>query len=296
MGILLRWKIPTDSDVIYDYAYIYRSDSEAGTYSDLANQAISDNVYFDEDGTTTKWYKVRFYDSANTKWSTYSDPMQGGTFYGYCSIDDVRMLTGLASTDVTDSQLYDLLQFAMAQLNAEINVKIVRELIEYIDEVRENDIDSSNTTYYVKFWKDYYIGDIDNDGSVDTTDITVYQVDADDVETELTVSTITPDEGKFVLSSAPDSSVDLYVTYVRAPLDEDTPHQMIKLACAQLVAALSFTRLDAKKIRSFRIGKVAVTKQSDAYNTFYNQYRRTINDINTLCETGEGKVIITKRE
>jgi len=295
MGILLRWTIPSEADVTYDKTYIYRADSKTGTYTQIAVQDISDNVYFDKEGTTSHWYKIRYYDSQNDVWSSYSEPLQGGTFYGYCSIDDIRMISGLTSSEISDSQLYDLLEFAMAQLNSDINVKIVREKIEWLDDVRENKINGENKTYYVKYWKDYYIGDLNNDGTVNTDDVIVYQVDANDVETQLTVSSVSPEEGKFELASAPESTVELYVTYARAPLDEQTPHPLIKLACAQLTAALAFTRLDAKKLRSFRVGKIAVTKQSDAYNIFYNQYRRTINQINILCETGEGKTIIKKR-
>jgi len=40
MGILLRWKIPTDADVTYDKTYIYRSDSKTGTYTQIAVQDI----------------------------------------------------------------------------------------------------------------------------------------------------------------------------------------------------------------------------------------------------------------
>ena len=296
MGILIRWKISTDSDVTYDKTYIYRADSEGGTYAELTNQNISDNVYFDKDGTTSKWYKVRFKDTANNVWSDFSESMQGGTFYGYCTISDIRNLCGLTTTDISDSILYDLLQFSMAQINADLNVNIVREKVEYIDDTRENLIDDSNTTYYVKFWKDFYLGDLDNDGDVDTSDVEVIGVDSDDVEHALTVSSVTHDEGKIVLSSAPPSTYKLYITYARSPVDESTPNTLVKLAAAQLTAALSFTNLTAKNVSKFRVGKIAVTQQSEGYEKLFSAYQNTLNRIRRFgVEIGEGKIIIAKR-
>lgn len=288
--------MPTDSDVTYDKTYIYRAATETGTYTELASQNISDNVYFDKTGTTSDWYKVRFKDSVNNVWSDFSESMQGGTFYGYCTIADIRNLSGLTTTDISDSVLYDLLQFSMAQVNADLNVNIVREKVEFIDDVRENDIDGTNKTYYVQFWKDFYLGDLDNDGSVDTSDVEVIGVDADDVEHALTVSSISHDEGKIVLSSAPPSTYELYITYARSPIDESTPNTLLKLAAAQLTAALSFTNLTAKNISKFRVGKIAVTQQSEGYEKLFLAYQNTLNRIRRYgAETGEGKIIIAKR-
>lgn len=199
-------------------------------------------------------------------------------------------------SDIATAHKTALIGHCTAILNSDINVKIIREKVEWIDETRENDIDGSNATYYVKLWKDWYLGDLDDDGDVDTSDVTVYQVDSDDVETELTVSTITHDEGKIVLDSAPDSSVDLYITYIRAPVDESTPAKILKIALAQLVAGFAFTKIDPQKIARFRVGKVSITKQSEGAEVFMKQYQKTINRIKErFLEAEEGEVPVLVR-
>lgn len=199
----------------------------------------------------------------------------------YCIYTDVRAISGLTQTEISDADLTALIAYAIVQLNADINIKIIREKVEWLDDTRENNIDSSNATYYVKNWKHHYLGDLDNDGDVDISDVEVYLVAPGGTETVATVSSVTHDEGKIVLSAAPTSSNAsiIYITYAASPVDESTPDSRIKLACAQLTAALAFTRIDAKKIAGFSIGKIKVTKQSQAFDIFYNQYLRTVNRI-----------------
>lgn len=199
----------------------------------------------------------------------------------YCTYTNVRNLSGLTASDISDSDITTLISFATTQLNADINIEIVRERVLWIDKTRENKIDSSNTTYYVKNWKMYYIGDRNNSGSVTIADIKVILVNNDDEESEATVSSITHDEGKFVLSTAPTSSTanEMYVTYVISPVDESTPHSLITQACSFLTAAYAFTRIDAKKIAQFSIGKVRVTRQSQAFDIYYKEYQKVLNRI-----------------
>ena len=59
----------------------------------------------------------------------------------------------------------------------------------------------------------------------------------------------------------------------------DPPHSLVKLACAQLAASLCYTRVDVGKIQSFRVGKVSVMRQSEAFTIFMRQYYDTINQI-----------------
>ncbi len=271
MGILLKWKIPTDSDVSYDKAYIYRSTSKTGTYTEIANQSISDNVYFDIDGTTSNWYKVRFYNSSTSDWSDYSEPLQGGSFYGYCTVDDVRKLSGLTSSEISDSDLFDLISFAQAQINSELNYTVHNEEIAWISNEKDNTIDGSNTTFYVKDVNDngYYLGDMNNDGIVDENDVEVYSVDNEGNRTNYTVSSVDPELGQFVLTSAPSSNESVYVTYAVCPTNVNEPDYLLRMATAQLASALAFTKIDAKKIQGFTIGKIKVTRQSQAFQTFF---------------------------
>lgn len=278
MGILLEWARPS-TESTYDTVYIYRSTTESGTYTELANQAITDNTYFDIDGSDSSWYKIRF-ELAGT-YSAYSTAMKGNTFTTYCQVNDIRTLTHLNTTDITDASLYDIIKLAMAQLNADINVKITREYIEYIDDTRQNKIDGSNTTYYIKNWSGKYLADSDNDGDVDTSDITVYAVASDGTETEATVSTITPNDGKFVLSTAYDSSYKLYVTYEWAYASEYTPDTLVRLACANLAASYAFAKINIGKAPTVQFGNVRVYRHMDSFKEFEKKYRDIVNQINT---------------
>jgi len=198
----------------------------------------------------------------------------------YTSLTEVRLLTNLTTGDISDSDITNLVPQATYQLNADVNKREIREKIEYIDKTRENNINSSNTTYYVKNWKGKFIGDFDNDGDVDTSDITVYQVASDGTETELTVSSITPDGGKFVLSSAPSSGVNLYVTYCWSYEDEETPSKLIELACTNLTAALCFEKINRGLSPLQVFGNIRLTRDMNAGNVFFREYRNIVDKIN----------------
>ena len=283
MGILLRWRLPDLDEVTYNKTVIYRASSQTGTYTQIAVQDISDNTYFDQSGATSNWYKIRFRggSAGSYFYSDYSDAMQGGTWRGYCSPDDVRLLANLSSTDVSDSTLYDIITFAMAQLNHEINSKIIEETIEEIDSTRENKIDGSNKTFYVKKSFNWYIGDLDDDGDVDTDDIEVYEYDSDGNRTQMTVSEIYPNEGKFVLSSAPSSGSTLKVTYTYAPVSESDPHPLLRQACAYLAASLAYTRIETGYYEKLQLGKLTLQNMTSGFTKHFNQYQRILHYLKT---------------
>lgn len=197
----------------------------------------------------------------------------------YCTASEVRTLTGITLSDVSDSDLNEFISYAVQELNHAISVKVVRERVDRIDNTRTNTIDGSNTTFYVKHWKDYYIGDLNNDGTVDENDVIVYLVSGDGTETKATVSSVSPSEGKFVLASAPQSGVKMYVTYCYTPYDVSEPHALVKLACIYLTAALVYSRIDARKIQNFSIGKLKIGKQSQAFEVYYRKYMQIVNQI-----------------
>lgn len=210
----------------------------------------------------------------------------------YITATEIRKFVSLPS-EITDSQLTDLIPYCTSILNSDINTKIIREEPKWIDETRENDIDGSNKTYYVQNWKNWYLGDLDNDGDIDIGDVIVIERDASDVESSKTVSSVSHNEGKIVLSTAPASGNEVFITYSRAPIDESTPDNMIKVAMAQLVASYVFLRIDAQKIAKFRIGKVSITKQSEGFEYFHAQYDKTLNRIrDKFFEAEEGEVLI----
>ncbi len=197
----------------------------------------------------------------------------------YCAYGDVNLMTNITSSDVANADVTSLIAEATSIVNGDLNTRIVRERISPIDNTRKNEINGSNTTYYVKKWEKY-IGDDDDDGDVDTSDITVYQVASDGTETTLTVSTITPNDGKFVLSSAP-SGVDLYVTYNWTLVSVSDPHALVKQACVFLTAAFCYEKINRGMSPQQVYGNVRFMRDMQAGNEYYKRYQDVISKINS---------------
>ena len=196
-----------------------------------------------------------------------------------CTSTDLYLLTNLTISDVSSTDATSIIEHATVELNRLINTKITRELVNYIDSTRENKIDSSNTTYYVRNWKKY-LADMDNDGDVDTDDIKVYQVDSNGDETELTVSSITHDEGKFVLSSAPTTGVRLYVSYEYALKDVSTPDNIVKLACTFLTASYCYGKLNIGRSPKTKFGNRSLERDMNSPEYYRNLAHSLIQNIN----------------
>jgi len=197
----------------------------------------------------------------------------------YCTASDVRTISGLTTSDISDNDLTTLISYATAQLNKDIQKYHYDEKVLYIDTEKENKIDGENTTFYTR---NTWIGDYNNDGTIDGNDIYAYTVDSEGTRTEYTVSSINDSRiGKFTLSEAPSNTEVLYITYCSSPVDMETPHFLVKLACCQFAAALAYSSFEVKKVSKFRVGKIAVVEQSKAYAYFMGEYYRTVNAIRT---------------
>jgi len=283
LAVIVRWQVPsaTSSECDYDFTYIDRATSETGTYTNITNQAISDNTYCDEEGSTISWYKIRFYDSSTTQYSAYSEAMQGGTFVGYCSMADFRTVTNLTTSCISDADAYNLITMAAYQINGDLNTKVIRERVGYIDETRENKIDSSNTEYYIRNWKGKFLADFNNDSQVTTSDVVVYAVDSDGVETTQTISSIDVDDCKITLSSAPSSSDRLYITYSWSYINESTPAKDLRMACAFLTAALAQARINIGRAPQVSMGNIRLYRDMHAYDEFYSKYLNILRQMNT---------------
>jgi len=198
----------------------------------------------------------------------------------YCTYTDVNLLTNISSTDISDANITSIITHATVELNRLINTKEEREPVSYIDSTRENTIDGSNTTFYVQNWKGKYIADMNNDGSVSTSDIIVYQVDSNGTETTLTVSTITHNQGKFVLSSAPTTGVKLYVTYEWCYKDVSTPDALVKLACVYLTASYCYGKLNIGRAPKEKFGNRTLERDMKSPEYYRKLAYDLINDIN----------------
>lgn len=219
----------------------------------------------------------------------------------YTTYSQVNLLTNITSSDVANADVTNLIVEATAQLNADVNNHVTREQVLPIDDTRENSINGTNTVFYLrgegrgdtknswfgssnKTWYGKHIADSDNDGDVDISDITVYQVASDGTETTLTVSSIDEDLGKFTLSSAPSSGVRLYVTYQWCNEDEGTPSKLIELACTYLTAALAFEKINRGLSPNQAFGNVRLTRDMNAGNHFYQQYHNIVDKINSKSQ------------
>ena len=175
-----------------------------------------------------------------------------------------------------------MIDYATAQLNSDLNTRVIRERVRQIDITRENSIDGSNTTFYVKNWKGKYIADMNNDGSINSNDIIVYLVASDGTESTATVSTVTSSEGKFVLSSAPTSSTaaEMYITYEWCFDDPSTPSARIALACAFLAASYAYEKINAGMSPQQVYGNVRFMRDMQSGNKYFKRYTDQVSMIN----------------
>jgi len=201
----------------------------------------------------------------------------------YCTNSQVRVLTNLSTSDISDGDLTSVITYATIQLNHDISTEVVREKIGSIDSTRKNDIDGSNKTFYVQNWEGKCIADADDDGAVEADDISVIDVNTSvdpNTETAATVSTITPASGKFVLTTAPTSGHDLYVTYKWSYADCVTPSPLVRMACIVLTAAYAHAKINWGSAPSISFGNTRILRHMDAFDKFYSQYKKLVMQIN----------------
>ena len=196
----------------------------------------------------------------------------------FTTIANVRVITNLTTSDVSDADMTTLIAKATIQVNSDVNVSVKRERVLQIDNTRKNEINGTNTTYYVRNWRKF-LADKEKDGDVDISDIIVYQVASDGTETTPTISSITHNQGKFVMDSAPSSGVELYVDYEWCSEDESTPSNLIELATSNLTAAYAFQKRDTGLSPQQVHGNIRLFRDMQAKNTFYKEYQRIVDRI-----------------
>jgi len=75
----------------------------------------------------------------------------------YCTANDVRLIADLTTADIDDTTLTNLIAVATQKLNADVVALVKDERVEYIDEVKTNEIDGSNKTFYTKFLYQFWM-------------------------------------------------------------------------------------------------------------------------------------------
>lgn len=112
MGVqIVTDKPPASSD--YDNWKLYKSTTKTGSYSVIngaTGQAVTDMTYYDEDGLSTSWYKVSYYNTDSTKESALSDPIQGQSTV-YTTLKKVESLLQLPTrSDSTNPSILEIVQ------------------------------------------------------------------------------------------------------------------------------------------------------------------------------------------
>ncbi len=196
----------------------------------------------------------------------------------------VRLLTNLTTSDISDDDISSIITQATAQINSDINIKIIREFITGIDKTRENKIDGSNTNYYVRNWYGTFLADNNNDGVVDVSDVIVYQVNSAGTESVLTISAIDDDDCKITLSSAPSSGVRLYVTYSYSYVRQlvGSVDARLKLAATLLTSAYCYAKINFGRPLSEQFGSTKLVRHMDSFNQYYNRYLELVKQIQSL--------------
>ena len=210
----------------------------------------------------------------------------------YTDTTTVRLLTNLTISDISDSDLTSIITQATVQINSDINIKIDREFVRPLDQVRQNKIDGSNTVFYVRNWFGKFFADRNNDETVTTGDIIVHQVDTIGNETTLTVSSIDDDDSNITLSTAPSSGVRLFITYsysyVRQLSGSVDPR--LKLATTFLAAAYGYAKVNWGRAPSSQYASTKLTRHMEAYNEYYKRYLeliKQIQDIGGIVQSAE---------
>ena len=92
MGNYITFEQP-NTEASWTHAIIERSLLQSTNYSELTSQIITNNTFYDENGLSTHWYRLRFFDDGNTVYSAYTDPFQSDNEY-YCTAREVASFMG----------------------------------------------------------------------------------------------------------------------------------------------------------------------------------------------------------
>lgn len=133
MANSITWEKPLLTSS-WTHTKIERSTSQAGIYVEIGSVAIATSTYFDINGTSSSWYRIRFYDSSQLIYSDYSTPLQGTTdtnVFKY-NITAVTVLGTLGANGPDSNNDYTL--FGM-KINQNVAQSIVEQCYNYTTEL-----------------------------------------------------------------------------------------------------------------------------------------------------------------
>lgn len=172
---------------------------------------------------------------------------------------ELKVYLGDKSSEFTDAELEAIIEEVNTEVQQELNVDIFREPILYISRSRKNNIDGSNTTYYVRNYVDKNFADRNGDGSITITDFKVHVVAPDGPETLATITSFDYATSSIVLSEAYET-VRLYISYAYSFFDMDTPDNRIKKLAKYLALSYSYFEIELDLIgTSAKMGNISLS-------------------------------------
>lgn len=125
MSNQIVWERPP-LDSPFTHVRIERANLEAGPYTEVAVQVITDTNYYDATGTSSHWYRIRFYDGVNGLYSEYATPTQGSAILRDVfdrTVTAVTVLGTLGACGPNDAGNYDVYGMEINQQVAEMSVR-----------------------------------------------------------------------------------------------------------------------------------------------------------------------------
>ena len=197
----------------------------------------------------------------------------------YTTIALIRAKTGYTEEQISDAAINTIISEATAVVNNEINTYVIRERVEHIDSSRQNKIDGSNKTFYVKNSIVQNFGDDNDDGELTVSDIKVEIENTDtNVVTEQTVSSIDV-EGSYVLASAPDeqTTLNMWTTYNYTYYDITIPDQLIVLLTTYLASSYAAAVVEEGLSVETKFGNITV--RNPVANTSNSKFTMRYNEL-----------------
>jgi len=221
----------------------------------------------------------------------------------YCSIQKIRQLSQIESEDASDTELRDYRDdIATPHINDDLNQEINAWEMERVANYKDNTIDDSNKTFYLKEThnSNLHVGDFNDDGEVDKDDIQVYYIDGDDNRVVPTIVSLDDASiGQFTMEKQNGDALKRdevkhgpFVSYAVAPADMQTPAKKIEAACGYLTGALAYSGINVGNFDNFSVGSVSVNDTSEGSATEQmRKYEESIQRIGQreLLQSGENK-------
>lgn len=196
---------------------------------------------------------------------------------------ELKTYLGSKASSFTNAELNAIISEVNLEIQQELNVDIFREYITYISRARQNNINGTNTTFYIFNYLDKFFADRNGDGSVTIADMKIYAVDSEGVETNPTISSFDNANRSITLATAPES-VQLYIDYSYSFYDMDTPDNRIKILAKYLSLSYCYFELELDLVgTSVKMGNISYSGiNTNSKTSKYNKrYMKLLNELKT---------------